>query len=435
MKIPPPPGMRDFYPDEMRLQNWLFEQWRSVARNFGFSEYDGPIFEFLELYTVKSGEGIVNELFHFSDRGERRFAIRPEMTPTLARMVAARGGALPRPIKWFSVSRMCRAERPQRGRLREFFQWNADVLGVDDPLADAEVMAVALEFLRRVGLGPTDVVMRFSSRPLAIGLLEALGIDAQRAPAAFDLLDQREKIEPAAFAELWQSRVGASTSAAALDDLLSLPLQACRARLDANPQAQAAAQTLMQLEQHLQMLGVAEYCRFDLRVVRGLAYYTGPVFEVHALRGGLRAIAGGGRYDSLVSLLDGPVLPGVGFGMGDAVLIELLRELERLPVLSESLDVFVIDADESLFPEVLQTCGRLRRQGYSVDASYKRQNVGKQFKQAAARGARFALLLGDEYQQRREMVLKDLQSGRQQVITAEQLFSGPRLHELEFPQA
>ena len=178
MKVQTPPGMRDFYPQEMRAQNWLFDTWRRVSEAFGCEEYEGPIFEFLDLYTLKSGDGIVSELFNFTDRGERRFAIRPEMTPTLARMVAARANTLSKPIKWFSIPRMCRAEKPQRGRLREFFQWNVDILGVDDVLADAEVIAVAVEFLRQIGLTPEDVVMRVSSRQIATAMLSAIGVPA-----------------------------------------------------------------------------------------------------------------------------------------------------------------------------------------------------------------------------------------------------------------
>ncbi|MFO0839513.1 MAG: histidine--tRNA ligase [Phycisphaerae bacterium] len=434
MKIQTPPGMRDFYPDEMRLQNWLFEQWRSVARGFGFCEYEGPIFESLDLYKLKSGEGIVSELFNFADRGERRFAIRPEMTPTLARMVAARAESMPRPIKWFSIPRMCRAERPQRGRLREFFQWNVDVLGSDDSLADAEVVAVGIEFLRRVGLTPDDVLVRYSSRPLASALLATLGVAADRAPVAFDLLDQREKLEPAEFAERWKSHFGEAVAPEQIDDLLSRTLNEClRLAGDSGEAALQAADTMARMAGHLAALGVADFCRFDLRVVRGLAYYTGPVFEFHASTGGLRAIAGGGRYDSLISLLDGPNMSGVGFGMGDVVVVELLRQLDRMPTFGEWLDCFVIDADESLWTEALEVASQLRQLGMSVDYSYKRQNIGKQLKQAASRGARVAVIVGDEFRARGEIGIKDMETGYQQSIALKTLLANPR-HLMNIPR-
>lgn len=418
MKIQSPPGMRDFYPEEQRLQNWLFDHWRRVARTHGFEEYEGPIFEYLDLYRVKSGEGIVSELFHFTDRGEREFAIRPEMTPTLARMVAARANALPRPIKWFSVPRMCRAEKPQRGRLREFFQWNVDVLGVDSMLADAEVIATAVAFLRAVGLQPSEVQVRVSSRQIASAALAALGIAPADAARAFQLIDRFEKLGADEFARQWNESYGAAVGAdRLLRYLTEADLEACLALVDqAGDAGVAARENFHSLWQFLRDLDVAEYCAFDLRIVRGLAYYTGPVFEVAAQGVSLRALAGGGRYDDLASLLDGPAVPGVGFGMGDAPMIECLRELNRLPEFSATLDAFVIDASGELFPQVLALVSELRSAGLAVDFSYKRQNVGKQFKQASGRRARFAVIVGGELAERDEVQLKDLGSGDQRAV-------------------
>lgn len=420
MKIQCPPGMRDFYPEDMRLQNWLFEQWKQVSRSFGFSEYEGPIFEFLELYTLKSGEGIVSELFNFHDRGERHFAIRPEMTPTLARMVAARANALPRPIKWFSIPRMCRAEKPQRGRLREFFQWNADILGSEDVLADAEVIAVVVEFFRRVGVSAGEVAVLINSRPIIAAVLAHLGVPPDGVEQAFQLIDRHEKLGPEEFERQWLTRFAAAGSGlAVLDRLKQLsPEEAGQIAAGRVPDDARAAFT--GLWERLRQFGVGGYCRFDATVARGLAYYTGVVFEAYGQAGATdvgRALLGGGRYDNLCELLDGPRVTGVGFGMGDAPVLEFLKDLGKLPVLGESVAAFVIDADEALFPTVVELASKLRQAGISAEFSYKRQNIGKQLKQASGRGARHAVIVGSEYRERGEVGVKDLQTGAQQALS------------------
>ncbi len=430
MKIQSPPGMRDFYPEDMRLQNWLFDAWRRASLAFGFSEYEGPIFEYLDLYTLKSGQEIVDQLFRFQDRGERNFAIRPEMTPTLARMVAARANTLPRPIKWFSIPRMCRAERPQRGRLREFYQWNVDILGVEDPLADAEVIAVAVAFLRDVGLCPEDVVIDLNSRELAGKFLEQLGIAPDKLNRAFELIDRSDRLSRDDFCELWDHEFAPHIPA---DIILSkylnkdIPLhEYSDPELARSDPERAARKRFWDLLANLDKLGVRDFVRVNQKLVRGLAYYTGSVFELHASVGGLRALAGGGRYDDLTSLLDGPRVPGVGFGMGDAPVVELLRTLDKLPQLQSDLDVYVIDADRQLFPDALGLVDSLRQANLRVDFSYKRIGVGKQFKQAAARAARYAIVIGQEFIDRQELTVKNLTTGEQQAVPAERLRSNPR---------
>lgn len=426
--------MRDFYPDDMRLQNWLFDAWRKASLTFGFSEYEGPIFEYLDLYTLKSGEGIVSELFNFEDRGGRRFAIRPEMTPTLARMVAARAGALPRPIKWFSIPRMCRAEKPQKGRLREFFQWNADVLGVDEPLADAEVIAVAVDFLRRIGLTASDVEVRLSSRPLAAALLATIGIGPERCEQAFQLLDRRGKQTPEEFARSWQGAFAAVVNSDKVENLLShttlsesLSLVENSSSLGTPADGPAAlASSVRALQAALAHFGVADFCRWDLTIARGLAYYTGVIFEIFPKRVASRALAGGGRYDNLTGMLGSVRVPGVGFGMGDAPMIEFLRDIGRLPPLGDSLDVYVIAADEKHVPEALRLVSVFRTAGVATDFSYKVGGLGKQFKAAAGRNARFAVVVGDELETRGELTIKNLTTGEQVGRNAEAVRADPR---------
>lgn len=423
MKLQSPPGMRDFYPEDMRRQNWLFDQWRRVSESFGFSEYEGPIFEYLALYQAKSGPGIVSELFNFEDRGNRRFAIRPEMTPTLARMVAARANALPRPIKWYSLPRMCRAERPQRGRLREFFQWNIDILGIDDVLADAEVIAVAASFLQRVGLSPDDVVIRVSDRHLAAAALRSVGVPEESLPTAFQLVDRFDKLAEADFAKAWDEglpdTIAATTIAKLLTETSRADCIAQAARLD--PAGEQVAADFDQLWRHLAAFNVAEYCEFDLRTVRGLAYYTGPVFEVWLRSGQLRALFGGGRYDNLTEILGGPRVTGVGFGAGDVPILEALAALDRLPETEDHLDVFVIDAAGEHFPAALDIVNQLRAADIRADFSYKRQNVGKQLKQATGRGARYAVIVGQELVTDHAVALKNLTTGEQSLTPINQL--------------
>ena len=421
MRIQTPPGMRDFYPDDMRLQNWLFDRWRDVSLRFGFQEYEGPIFEFLEMYETKSGAALTAETFRFEDRGGRQFAIRPEMTPTLARMVAARANALPRPIKWFSLPRMCRAERPQRGRLREFFQWNVDILGIEDSLADAEVIAVAVAFLKAVGLSADDVVMKISSRTLATEVLASIGVPPEAAAHAFILIDRMGKLSAEDFDKAWNEKFRGQPAPAAVRDILrGLPLEEAlkRATESGSESGRGAAEAFEGLWGHLAAFGIGDYCEFDIGVVRGLAYYTGPVFEAYMRKVSLRALFGGGRYDDLTELFGGPKVTGVGFGAGDVGMLECLKEVGKLPELADQLDVFVIDAAEGLFPKVLEIAGKLREGGLTVDFSYKRQGVGKQFKQASARGARFAVLVGQEFVERGELAVKNLATGEQMTRLA-----------------
>ena len=429
MKIQSPPGMRDFFPEDMRLQNWLFDAWRRVSLSFGFSEYEGPIFEYLDLYTLKSGEGIVSELFTFEDRGQRKFAIRPEMTPTLARMVAARANALPRPIKWFSLPRMCRAEKPQRGRLREFFQWNADILGVDDPIADAEVIALAAAFFREIGLGE-DVVIRVNSRPVLSACLASLGIAPDENEYAFQLIDKFERLPIDEFSDLWDKRYKSNVFASKLIKFLDKTgLDEClKMARDTGSVGQAAVESFQVFWQRLADFDVLQSCEFHLKTVRGLAYYTGSVFEVHARQGGLRALMGGGRYDNLTGLLGGPAVPGVGFGMGDAPVLELLREIKKLPDQADSLDVFVADAVPELFSTLLNLSSFLRAAGFRVDFSYKRTNLGKQLKQASARGSKYVIILGEELKTNGMLQIKNLDTGEQVSASNEEFRRSPRAH-------
>ncbi len=429
MKFQAIKGMRDFYPEDMAVLNWIRDAWRRVSVRNGFAEYDGPIMEYLDLYTLKSGEGIVEELFHLTDRGGRDLAIRPEMTPTLARMVAAKANALPRPIKWFSIPRLCRAERPQRGRLREFFQWNIDVFGADEAIADAECIFAMLDFFRQVGLTPNEVVMRINSRSLLSALLLARGFAEDRHADIYAALDKRDKLPEPAYFEVLEKITQSDAERTDLQSIMAAQgsegLAAVEEMVKGNEAAEAEMARLKEVFSLLEGLGVGGYCEYDIGIVRGLAYYTGVVFEGFSKGGLQRAICGGGRYGRLLELVGGPPLSGIGFGTSDVVILDVLQEFGRLPAEARQVcpvDYFVMDAGEGLFDDVLAVVSQLRQQGFVAEFSYKRQNLGKQLKAASQRSARQVVILGQKYRESRTVDVKDMASGQQQEASIDDLW-------------
>ncbi|MDZ4756465.1 MAG: histidine--tRNA ligase [Phycisphaerae bacterium] len=427
-KLQSPKGTRDFYPIEMATRRHIEAAWRSASVDCGFEEIDGPTFEHLELYTIKSGEGIVNELFSFTRAGgEATYALRPEFTPTLARMVVAKGQQLPLPLKWFCMPSMFRAERPQRGRLREFQQWNADIVGTGGCEADAEIISVAVLALERLGLTPADVQVRISHRDAMGNVLRRIGVRDEGVAAAFELIDRRDRLPPeefmkraevlgftpqgtAHFERVARTRLPLSTSVEELADAVQVPID------DLAP--------LAALRDRLATLSLSAWCSWDLGIVRGLAYYTGAVFEIHEITGAERAIAGGGRYDTLVELFGGPSMPACGFGMGDVVLSlvladrGLLKPEERLP----RPDVFLLsngsEVAERALPGLLS---ELRRSGLHARQSYKTtRNIGKLLGDAGKVRARFAAIL-DEKLIENTVTLKNLDTGEQTEVRLEDL--------------
>jgi histidyl-tRNA synthetase len=430
MKFQSPKGTRDFYPAEMAVRRRIEAAWRDASIAFGFDEIDGPTFEHLELYTAKSGEGIVNELFSFRRAGgSDDYALRPEFTPTLARMAAARAAQLPVPIKWFAVPNFFRAERPQRGRLREFYQWNVDLLGAEGPAIDAEVIGVAVAALARLGLKHTDVRVKISHRVAAAKLVRALGVAEESVAGAFELLDRRDKMPPEEFTKRAAALGLAGDALARFESAVRTRVQVGE---DLGVLASAAGIAadelgeLASLRDALVAADLAPWCEFDLGIVRGLAYYTGTVFEIHEASGGERAIAGGGRYDGLVELFGGPKTPAMGFGMGDVVLGLVLADRGLLPKDGNELlprpDAFVVSAGEpAADAELPRLVARLRADGFHVRHSYKAtRNVGKLLADASKQRARFAVILGAELAEGRAM-LKDLASGEQRPVALAEL--------------
>ncbi|HEU5154777.1 MAG TPA: histidine--tRNA ligase [Gemmatimonadales bacterium] len=413
------PGFRDFYPADFAFRAHLFNTWRAVAARYGFEEWDGPPLEPLELYTAKSGDEIVGQLYNFVDKGEREVALRPEMTPTLARVVAARANGLRKPIRWYSIPQLFRYERQQRGRLREHFQLNCDLIGEPGPLGDAEIIALAVDIMRAFGLGPKDVRVRLSDRRVLNALLQDLKVPTAQLPLAYQALDKLGRRD---YADLRQQVIADGMDAAILDQLESLKnVRTWEQFLQAKGShagAIAAGNQLGQTIAALHSMGLAEFLDFDLTIVRGIAYYTGTVFELFDAKRELRAICGGGRYDNLLSSLGGVDLPAVGFGMGDVVLGELLKDRGLAPPLPAPVDVLVAGITEDDLPHVLQLTHELRDGGIRVEYVLSLQPVGKQLKLADAREARFAVLIGPDDRAKGEVVIKDLRTKEQASVPA-----------------
>jgi histidyl-tRNA synthetase len=420
------PGFRDFYPAEFAIRAHITNAWRETARRYGYQEYDGPPLEPLELYVEKSGEEIVRQLYNFKDKGGRPVALRPEMTPTFARMVGARAGGLRKPIRWFSIPQLFRYERTQRGRLREHFQWNVDLVGESDPAADAEVLAVALDGLRKLGLSSTDVVARINDRRLLEALLGLAGVGEARLAAAYSVIDKLGRESRDLSRSRLQQEVGLNDAAIAQVFAMfdASQLDELAQRFGSEPRVGQALERLQSYLRILADLGRADYIRFDLSIVRGLAYYTGIVFEIFDRRGELRAICGGGRYDTLLRTVSDVDLPALGFGMGDVVLTELLRERRLLPETRSQLDYYIVtvsEAEQTLQRAVAQA---LRGRGHSVSYAFGGGSLGKQLKEADTRGAARVIVLGPEEVKAGVAVVREMASGTQGKIPIAELLNG-----------
>ena len=408
------PGFRDFYPEEVAARAFRLHTWRDVARRFGFVEYDGPPLEPLELYTKKSGDEIVGQLYNFVDKGDRPVALRPEMTPTFARMVGSRANALRKPIRWFSIPQLFRYERQQKGRLREHFQLNVDIVGESDVTADAELLAVAVECMRGFGLGPQDVRAKVSDRRLLLAILRSLKVGDEQAGGVFAVIDKLERqprdVSREKLAEL-------RVSAAAADRILSLQeltsADGLRTAFKNDSAVMERVDELARYLGYLEGLGVREWTDVDLTIVRGLAYYTGIVFELFDAKNEFRAICGGGRYDTLLASLGGVDLPALGFGMGDVVLGELLKSRGQMPPLESGLEYWVAYENADQLQDAMRLATGLRRSGASVEYSLKPSQLGKQLQAASKAGALAAVIIRAD----RTMSRKDLATGKEEPFT------------------
>ncbi len=403
------PGFRDFYPEQCAVRNYVFQTWRDVAFRYGLSEYEGPILEPIELFTRKSGDEIVKQLFHFTDGGERAVALRPEVTPTLARMATARQRDYKKPLKWFQIGPCFRYETPQLGRGREFYQFNCDILGEANIGADAELVAMAIDLMLDFGFEQGDFRVRLSDRRVWNQFVERQGMSADQLPEFLQVIDKLERDKP----EVTETKLLA----------LGTSLEAVRAFMADTTVGQAGA--LGELLENLQARGLAEHVQIDLGIVRGLAYYTGVVFEIFDARGKFRAVAGGGRYDNLCSLIGGVEMPAVGFAMGDMVIAAFIdsrprakSQLMAWQSRANRLDAYIVVADAAKRNEALAVQQALRADGVRVDSPLGQAKVGAQFQAAEARQARLAVVVGAEFPQ---VKLKDMTSREEVTVEVAEL--------------
>lgn len=391
------PGFRDFYPETMALRRHIERAWHAAAKAAGFEEIDGPPLESLELFKAKSGAAIADELYAFTDKGDREVALRAELTPTLARMVGAKAATLKKPIKWYAVPQLFRYQRQQRGRLREHIQWNVDICGAAEIAADAEAVAVAVDALRRLGLAAEHVKVRVSHKQLVETKLTELGCAETDHEKVLRLIDKEA--------------LDVEKAAGALDEAAARELMSW---LDEPVERDGALGDFLTA---CDDLGLADFVEVDKHIVRGLAYYTGVVWEIFDRRGALRAVAGGGRYDGLVEKLGGPALPALGFGMGDVVLGELLKDAGLVPDRPARIDALVVPIGETMAGPARRVVHALRAEGVSAECPYGPLKVGKAFKAAEAAGAKHVYLVGPDEWENGTVKRKNLATGDEEAVS------------------
>jgi histidyl-tRNA synthetase len=409
-------GTRDFYPQDMAVRRWMFDVIREVSAQFGYQEYDGPCLEFIDLYAAKSGEELVKEqAFVFSSPGDDMLTLRPELTPTLARMVAQQQYEIPFPLRWWSIGPFWRYENPQRGRTREFYQWNIDLVGTESITADAEIIAVAATFFKKIGLTPQQVKIYVNNRRLMDKGFAKLEIQEDLRPSVFRVVDKLDKLSEKEWQAYAKDSGLSETQVAGLLDLVK------------NDDLWQESDELRQLFDLLQDFKIADYVQYNPRVIRGLDYYTGTVFEAFELGGQSRAILGGGRYDNLVADVGGNRLPGVGFAMGDVVMELVLRDASVIPEkLGNTPEVVITVFDEETLGESLKVANVLREAGFKTVVYPEADKLGKQFKYADRLDVPIAIVLGPDEIAAGQVAVKNLKTRDQVTIMREDLIDQVR---------
>ncbi|MEC9069010.1 MAG: histidine--tRNA ligase [SAR324 cluster bacterium] len=418
--LQPVKGTRDFFPDEMRIRNWLFQVWRSVSEQAGFEEYDTCVLEHEELYIRKAGDEISKQLYSFEDKGGRRLSLRPEMTPSLARLVLQRTKSLLFPIKWFSMPQCFRYERMTKGRRREHFQWNADIIGQPDMVAEAEILMLLISACESMGLSAKDIRVFINDRRILNAILSQLNVTEKLHSAILVIMDKRDKVSPETLGTMLKDVGMTSSQVQHLNEYLTKTnLQELKEEL----QHTEGIDELQHLLQLMDTAGYSDYLQFDISIVRGLSYYTGAVFEINSPEKQHRAICGGGRYDSLLSTYGGKSVPAVGFGFGDVVVLDVLRELERFPELTRTLDYTIIPFDNEQVGIALKIANELRSKGAIVDCNFSMKKMKKSLHEANESGAKFAILLFPEELKQEKVVIRDMQLREQNPINITDLIS------------
>ena len=418
--LQPVKGTRDFFPDEMRLRNWLFEVWRNVSVQAGFEEYDTCVLEHEELYIRKAGDEISKQLYSFEDKGGRRLSLRPEMTPSLARLVLQHKKSLSFPIKWFSMPQCFRYERMTKGRRREHFQWNADIIGQAEIVAEAEILMLLISACELMGLSAKEIRVFINDRRILNSILSQISVPQEMHSEVLVIMDKRDKISIEALSKLLQD-IGMSTTQ--VDQLNEYLLKSDLIELKKDLNDTQGIDELQNLMDMMETAGFSDYLQFDISIVRGLSYYTGAVFEVNSPAKQHRAICGGGRYDSLLSTYGGEIVPAVGFGFGDVVVLDVLKDLERFPELPRKLDYTIIPFAREQVGTALNIAAILRQQGSTVDCNFSMKKMKKTLQQAGESGAAKAILLFPDELSENKVVIRDLRLHEQMPIKITDLLS------------
>ncbi len=418
--LQPVKGTRDFFPEDMRLRNWLFEIWRRTSVQAGFEEYDTCVLEHENLYIRKAGDEISKQLFSFEDKSGRRLALRPEMTPSLARLILQHNKSLSLPIKWFSIPQCFRYERMTKGRRREHFQWNADIIGQPDILAEAEILLLLISACESLGLTKKEFNIFISDRRIVNAILNQINVPNDLHSKVMVILDKRDKISSEALLDMLENLGMSEKQVGMLNDYLS---NTDLKDLEKNLNDTTGVEQLHRLIDIMDAAGKSAYLKFDISIVRGLSYYTGAVFEVNSPDKKHRAICGGGRYDSLLSAFGGETVPAVGFGFGDVVALDVLRDLGRLPELPRKLDYTIIPFASEQVGIALKIAADLRIQGYVVDCNFSMKKMKKNIRHANESGAEKAILLFPEELTEDKVVIRDMILHEQKPVKITELIS------------
>jgi histidyl-tRNA synthetase len=415
MKVQNLRGTRDFYPENMQTLNYIFKAWKEVAKSFGYQEIDGPLLEPIQLWTLKSGDEIPDQMYRFKDKGGREVAIRPELTPTIARMVAQKQKALTKPIKWFSIPRCWRYEAPQSGRLREFFQLNLDCLGTTSMLSDAEVIATAVKVMTNFGCTSKEFFVRLNNRKLLSSLFLSTKIKKKQLQEITRLIDKKCKLKKGDF-ELAMKEIG--TSKEQIEKINKILKFKSLKDVDYNSLDETGKKgydEVKELLDYLKSMKLSDYIKLDFTIMRGFDYYTSTVFEVFDASYEFRAIAGGGRYEDLVKDFGGESCPGVGYGMGDVVLELFLKKLKKLPEMKKEVDYYIAPINKEVLGKALEIADTLRNK-YSVEIDLMNKNLRKQFNYADSIGAKNIVIIGPKDLETKKVTIRNMNSGKEKKI-------------------
>ena len=418
--LQPVKGTRDFFPEELRLRNWLFEIWRRTSVQAGFEEYDTCVLEHEDLYIRKAGDEISKQLFSFEDKSGRRLSLRPEMTPSLARLILQHNKSLSFPIKWFSMPQCFRYERMTKGRRREHFQWNADIIGQPNILAEAEILMLLISACESMGLTKKEFKVFINDRRILNAILTQINVPQDLHSTVMVILDKRDKISSEALVSMLEDTGMSANQVGQLNEYLS---NTDLKDLEENLSDTTGVEQLHSLMDMMDTAGCSGYLKFDISIVRGLSYYTGAVFEVNSPEKKHRAICGGGRYDSLLSAFGGETVPAVGFGFGDVVVLDVLKELGRFPELPRKLDYTIIPFASEQVGIALKIASELRMRGSVVDCNFSMKKMKKTMRQANESGAAKAILLFPEELAEDKVVIRDMILHEQKPVKIADLIS------------